>query len=407
MNKKTLYISLGVVALIAIAVGTFFLLRPSPSTSSPTIDTPFGAGDGQAVSGNKAENPNLTGQANQPVSGLQKISSAPISGATIFMRASTTLVRYMDKATGNIFEFDTSNNSNTRVSNTTLPKISEVVWGENGNTLFARSIRDSSLQTFAGLLATSSASGAEGRLEGSYLQTIATAFVSSPDKKRTFYLENSAEGIAGYLANSIGREGKALWSFPARQWTLSWPKEETIFLNTKASSLSEGFLYALNVKTGGLSPVLGRINGLTSLVSPNGENILYSDSKNNSLSLHLYDANINAESLVSFSTLPEKCTWITANRFICGVPNERLAGNFPDSWYAGNISFTDTLEAVDVVVLPSENPSRVIDGSFNLSEEANEPIDAINLMASPDETMLIFENKKDFSLWILPLSSVR
>jgi len=407
MNKKILYISIGVVALIAIGAGTFFLLRPSVNTPSPTIDTPFGTGDGQTVSGNKAENPNLTGQANQPVSGLQKISSAPISGATIFMRASTTLVRYVDKATGNIFEFDTTNNSNTRVSNTTLPKISEVVWGEKGNTLFARSIRDSSLQTFVGSIATSSASSVEVRLEGSYLQTTATAFVSSPDKKRTFYLENSAEGIAGYLANSLGREGKALWSFPAREWVVSWPKEETIFLNTKASSLSEGFLYALNVKTGGLSPVLGRINGLTSLVSPNGENILYSDSSNNSFSFNLFDARNGTKQQIPFSTLPEKCTWVNPVRFVCGVPDGAIGSNLPDNWYRGEISFNDSLRAWDTVVTTSEDPEATVGGSFDIKNASNEDVDAINLMTSPDETMLIFENKKDFSLWILPLSSVR
>lgn len=407
MNKKTLYIGLGALTIIAIAVGTFFWLKPASNDPSKTVDAPFGTGDGQTVSINPNQTPNLVGAVNTPVSGLQKISNAPMSGATIFTLASTTYVRYMDKATGNVYEFNTSNNSNTRISNTTLPKVSEVIWGLDSKSLFARSIKDGSLQTFVGLLSTSTASGAEGKLEGSYLSDAIVAFVTSPKKDRTFYLKSSAEGIAGFLADSLGRGEKALWSFPTTEWVVSWPKDETIFLNTKASSQSEGHLYALNVKTGGLSPVLGRISGLTSLVSPNGEHILYSDSSNNSLSLHLYDAKTNTESEVPFATLPEKCTWITVNRFICGAPSNTLSGNFPDSWYTGNTSFADNIRAVDVLVLPSNDPNRVIDGLFNLSQEANESIDAINLKTNPDGTMLIFENKKDFSLWILPLSSLR
>jgi hypothetical protein len=407
MNKKTLYISIGVVALIAIGVGIFFLLKPSVNTPPSTIDTPFGTGDGQIISGNSAENPNLAGQANQPVSGLQKISSAPISGATIFIRASTTVVRYMDKATGNIFEFDTSSNSNTRVSNTTLPKISEVVWGVNGNTLFARSIRDNSLQTFAGSIATSSDASTEGRLEGGYLQTPATAFVSSPNKAETFYLENNSEGTAGFLANSFGREERALWSFPAREWVISWPKEETIFLNTKASALSEGFLYALNTRTGGLSPVISHVQGLTSLVSPNGENILYSDSSNNSFSFNLYDVKNRVNQFIPFSTMPEKCVWVNTVRFVCGAPKEAMGGDLPDSWYKGAVSFNDSLRTWDVFVFAGEGQETSNAGFFDIKNASNVDVDAVNLQVSPDGTMLIFENKKDFSLWILPLSSLQ
>jgi len=410
-NKKTIYISTGIVLLVALSVGTFLWLRPASSTNTTnTVDTPFGEGDGTSVStSNNSETntaPTLTGQSNTPVSGLQKISVAPISGATVFSQGSTTLVRYMDKATGNMYEFNATNNTTKRISNTTLPKISEVFWGYQQNTVFARAIKDGVLQTFVGSIATSSASSTESRLEGSYLSNNIFSFSVSPNKDKTFFLLPEQGGTTGYLADSKGLQAKTLWKFPSTEWIASWPKNDTIFLNTKASFMSEGYLYALNVKTGGMSPVLGHIQGLTTLVSPDGTYVLYSQSENNNISSHLLNTKTSQDTALAFTTLPEKCSWITVIKFICGVPSTTQNSPLPDSWYMGTTSFNDSLQALDVVVLPGENNNN-IDGSFDLKAIAGLDIDVIHPQVSPDGTLLIFENKKDFSLWILPLSALR
>jgi len=69
-----------------------------------------------------------------------QITINPIAGFTTFETSEGTFVRYMEKGTGNIFDYNTRTDSQTQISNKTIEFVQEVYWGENGNEFITRSL---------------------------------------------------------------------------------------------------------------------------------------------------------------------------------------------------------------------------------------------------------------------------
>ena len=56
------------------------------------------------------------------------------------------LVRFVEKGTGNVYEVG-PDASEVRLSNTTIPKIAEVLWNKDGVHLVARYLKDGETET--------------------------------------------------------------------------------------------------------------------------------------------------------------------------------------------------------------------------------------------------------------------
>ncbi|MCC7160551.1 hypothetical protein IT399_02440, partial [Candidatus Nomurabacteria bacterium] len=141
--------------------------------------------------------------------------------------------------------------------------------------------------------------------------------------------------------------------------------------------------------------IFGGINGLTTLASPDGKSILYSD---NNLSLSVYHTDTKTTDVLGIRTLPEKCVWNkTSVSVYCGVPKSIIGSNYPDTWYQGEISFSDQIWKVNTQDLKSQI---LLDP---LTVKGGEEIDGTKLMVDEAENYLFFVNKKDSFLWELEL----
>ena len=103
-----------------------------------------------------------------------------------------------------------------------------------------------------------------------------------------FYLFNWKEGVVGTTAFSNGDNKKQIFDSKYTEWLTQWPNENTITITTKSASFVPGFMYIINPNNSsiGLKRILGGIRGLTTLTSPNGKLVLYS---NDTVSLNIYD----------------------------------------------------------------------------------------------------------------------
>ncbi len=167
-----------------------------------------------------------------------------------------------------------------------------------------------------------------------------------------------------------------------------------IKLTTKPSYTVPGHMYAINPTTKSFVRVLGDVYGLTTLTSPDGKLVLYSDSN---LSLNIYDVNKKTSTPAGVRTLAEKCTWASVSVLYCAVPNTVTPSQYPDSWYQGEISFSDKIWKIDVI---SGNTTIVGDPETTVG---GEDIDGIKLMTDSSGKNLLFVNKKDSMLWGLEL----
>ena len=324
------------------------------------------------------------------------VPAKPTAPLTEFVPA----VRYVARATGNIYQSFADKIEERKFSSTIIPKVYEAYFGSQGESVIMRYLGtdNNTIETFVGSLP-KEILGADTSgnidIKGSFLPENITDMSISPDALKIFYLFNVGNSSVGITAGALGDKKSQVFDSPFTEWLSSWPNSKMVTITTKPSSNEPGYMYAINPDKKDLNKILGGINGLTTLTSPNGKLVLYSDS---SLTLNIYNINTNSSSLIGLKSLPEKCIWGKNSDVIyCAVPKFINQESYPDAWYQGEISFSDTLWKID----PATGNSTIISDPTSIA--GGEDTDGIKLSLDNSENYLFFINKKDSYLWELNL----
>jgi len=404
--------------------GTNFFARFNPfarNTNIPGSSTPGGN-----------ENPGQpAGEVEVTAGKLRKVSSLPVAGFAVFLKerlkeipvpievvgdsASKTApktnakptppptefmpaLRYVERATGNIYQTFADKIEERKFSRTVIPKIHDAFFGRSGQAVVMRHLKpdDQTIETFVGALPKEILGEDVDNYEitGSFLAENIQDLSLSPDTSRMFYLLNGGEGVVGTIFSFQDSKKIQVFGSPFTEWLSYWPSSKIVTLSTKPSALVPGYMYMINLDTKGLTRVLSGINGLTTLMSPDGKLVLYGD---NNLSLQAYQRDTKTSTLLGVRTLPEKCTWNKVSAFVyCAVPVDPPAGLYPDGWYRGEIAFSDQIWRINI---ESGSAELLADPLLLLGTE----IDGTRLALDAGEDYLFFVNKKDSSLWELKL----
>ncbi len=305
-------------------------------------------------------------------------------------------LRYVDRATGNIYQTFTDKIEERKFSVTTIPKIYEAFFGNKGDAVTMRYLKDDykTIETFLGNLP-KEIFGADtignNEVRGVFLPNNVTDISISPDTSKMFYLFNTGSGVVGVTSSMQGDKKTQVFDSLFTEWLSFWPNNNIITLTTKASNIVGGYMYTLNPIKKSFNKTLGPVNGLTTLTSPDGKLILYGD---NNMSLNLYHTDSRNSDALSVNTLPEKCVWgKVSDTIYCLVPKSTLGGSYPDIWYKGEVSFSDEIWKID---LNTGNADILVDP---ITVEGGEEIDGIKLSLNEEEDYLFFVNKKDSFLW--------
>ncbi len=319
------------------------------------------------------------------------ISESPITPNTEFI----SILRYTNKENGNIYQTFISNLEEKVFSTTTIPNIHESIFTKN-NIIYRYLKNQNTITTFLGELPKEilGQDSNNNEIFGSFLPEGIKDISISQNKEKIFYLSPTKNGVSGILVENGVKN--SIFNSSFSEWNSYWPNEDFIILNTKPSGLVDGFAYTLNTKNKEFSKILGNIKGLTTLSSPNLENILYS---NNNLTLKIFDNITNENKNLKINTHSEKCIWSNNNiTLYCAIPKEINANLiYPDAWYQGEVSYNDDIWKIDTY---TGAKTKLIDPN-TLYE--NENIDVINLSLDKDEKTLFFMNKVDSYLWALRL----
>ncbi len=137
-------------------------------------------------------------------------------------------------------------------------------------------------------------------------------------------------------------------------------------------------------------------------VSPDLKLGFYSDSNTDAQTFNSGLLNISNENTtpITLKTLPEKCVWSQLNNSVvyCAVPDSIPRATYPDQWYQGIVSFSDSIWMINT-------KTGVTKDLAPLRQISNGDIDAINLSLDSKEDYLTFMNKRDLSLWGLQLNA--
>ncbi len=390
-------------------------------------NTRGGAGDtsgitiGDGIGDNASSTIDIGGGTTASIPRLRQLSTAPVAGAT---SNSAYSAEYIERATGNIYSVSmTSLRAPQRLSNTTIPKLYEAMWAGSGDSVLIRYLQGdtASIVSFYGSLKATSAASANtveigqdtgsgsglGGVQGSFLAADIGNMSVSPTKDKLFYLTEDQSGQEiGVIYNTSDAKKTQVFQSPFRDWLSQWPKANVIALTTKPSANVAGYLYFLNdfldTKKSAFTRILGDINGLTTLTSPDTKNVLYSQSNNGGFTLNTYNIKDNKSQPISLTTLPEKCVWskINVNVVYCAIPANIPNTDYPDAWYQGLVSFSDNIWGINTATGET-------DLLINIPDFSGKEIDAIKPFLSDSEQFLFFTNKKDSMLWSLDLTQTK
>lgn len=424
-KKKFLIIGGVIIALLLVLVGAFFFLRGREGGEEGIITSLFGnlgvevprEGNTPIAPGESSSGGENNGQTKEEEPLFRQLSTFPVAGATSLERGGKTVVRFIARENGFVYETDPRTGVVTQLTNTTVPRIHEAHFALDGGAVILRYLqvedrllKKESIRTYLAYLSipevspeSTSTDPVLGRLTGDFLPNNITEISVSPDGTRLFYLLPITNGVSGTIVNIRTKEAREVFRNSFSEWIPQLLNDGTIMLTTKASARFEGFAYRYDPDKKTLSRVIRKVRGVTTFADPTGTRTLFNEIAPGSVRLnvwtqdgYLYDEEGVRESIIiPIATLPEKCSWAKNNiRIFCAAFMGTPRGELPDEWYQGSLSFQDTFWTVD-----TDTSEITFLADPTKEEKAMRSFDVMWPFTSIDERYMIFTNKTDMNLW--------
>jgi len=373
--------------------------------ATKTQDTSIGGG---TISGNggvftfDSIEPFLNEDANDPFLALtetprlRQISATPVAGATVFVRGKEIVYRYVERATGHIFETTSESFAQIRVSNTTIPQVYNAIFVENGNGVIMQYLsEDEVIRTLYAEIVFDPESGG-GSITSTFLPDNILSITVSPKGDKIFYLlRNSGVGSIGYVSNPDGSSPVEVFDSPIKEWGATWTATSRITLTSKPANGIPGVAFLVSQNQNLSEYIFSGVLGLNTLVSPDESSFLFSESIEDGTTLFGTSDGITRNPELPIVTFPnEKCVWRKTLVF-CGVPVDGDLGVYPDEWYQGVGSFYDSLYVIDM-------ESGAVAEAQNF-ETLGVSMDIVSPHIDFTGRYLLFTNKRDLTLWAFRL----
>ncbi len=401
MKQRTIIIVAGVIVLLGLLVGAYFLINGS-SPKLNTTPTPTFTQAGDQTPQPVAPTGPVQGAGTVVAPRLLRIASGPVARGALALpikpetTASSTSpelpdteVRYVERASGNVYAFRVHDRVLTRIGNKTLPGALEASWLPNGSRVFVRFLSSEGgaeqVSTYA-----LPASGGDG-----YFLPANLSSVGIVDQNTIVTLLSGLSGSVASTAALSGTDSKTLFNSPLAALTLA-PAGKNFMATTKASYQIQGYGFLVSGSTGGFTKELGPLSGLSTLPSPNGERVLYSYVYKGKLFTSVLVLATHSVTSLPVATLSEKCAWSPDSLSLyCGVPTT-ASKELPDSWYQGVESFSDRLWHVNLT-------TRLATLMVDPSTVTGVRVDMQALTLDSESDVVVFTNKVDGSLWAYDL----
>ncbi|KKT95154.1 MAG: hypothetical protein UW97_C0028G0004 [Parcubacteria group bacterium GW2011_GWA2_45_15] len=418
--KRILIISLAVISIALIAsLGWYSLVRDREVPLGEAIinSLPFGSEDNTLpAAGSRQpanETPELVDQFSSPTANLFRLSATPVAGAVVFEREKQLVVRYVDRATGHLYDVILPTETSpvtlekTKVTNNTLPKIYEAYFRSDGSAVLLRYLKDDSdvVENLSLALSPPQATVSTSSPQANALYTVASTVlrgeisaVATGPGNALFYALKDTSSIVTSTFN--GASVRTILTSSFTDWRLAVAGNRLI-VYTKASARIAGYAYTLDTSNRTLAKILGPLNGLVAIPNTSGNQALYSYVEGDKTKLFAKNLSNNTFSEILPATLAEKCIWSARSTSVlfCGAPADSPGSGEPDDWYRGATHFSDdiwlfnTNDGVAQVLAEPKQSLRI-------------DIDVIEPKLSPNEDYLVFLNKNDLSLWALRLEAL-
>lgn len=393
--RRYLIIAAIVMVLAGVVAAVYFIFFTG---SAGVAVAPEGAG--LPMAGQGAPGTETTGASNAPASApiavsarLVKISAGPVvpGVAVVNNKAASAssspevAVKYIERQSGNVYAYLTHARTLTRTSNRTIPGIQSAAWLPDASLAFVRYLSGTDFSTINSYALPASGSG------GFFLsQNLSDIAVSSTS---VLTLASGVSGSVASLMRTDGTRASEIFTTPLSSLRVAFAGKNRYLAFTKPSYALSGSAFLVD-GTGRFSRVSGPLNGLVAKASPSGKWVLVSSVFDGGMRMELVNSATGESLSLPVATIADKCVWAADDSAVyCGIPmNPPASFNYPDDWYQGAVSFSDRIWKIQV-------SGRYAQLVLDFSKENREALDAEALATDSLNTILVFVNKNDGSLW--------
>ncbi len=397
MNRTIIFI-ITTILLIGGGVGVYIMLitkhqQPAviqQKSSFPTARQEGSSGIAAVVDTNAVSSTatSISSISPESIPRFVKITSGPVATGLITLDSTSTPtvthIRYIERKSGNMYDYNSKNKILTRITNKTIPGVERVSWLSNGSMAYLQYFSQSkSLETYA-----LSSNKTGGFSLSQNISSIATHLNNA--------LLTLDSGVNGSIATRLqpnGSESITAFQTPLSKISAQFTGDNSYLVYTKPSGTLNGYAFTVD-KTGVFTRIAGPLKGLAAQASPTGKRILvsYVDSTG-TMHLRMINTVTHTTTPLPVSTIADKCVWAYSGKSAyCAIPTNPTKAIYPDDWYQGAISFNDSIWQINI----TNHYAKLV---LSPTQEGKSPMDIISLSLDPDETTLSFINKKDGSLW--------
>ncbi len=398
-----------VVVLILIFVGLFMFFR-SDSTSTNNDNTSVfpQAGDrgvGFPTTNEQGGLNNTPETTTQRIPALRQLWNKPVSGAGYFRSNEENLaVRFVERASGHIYDIPTDNLTATKILNITIPRIQHAFFFNNGKNLILQYLGDlnTSIETYsATLIPVLDDEENTYSLDGTFLPADITAIAPSPEGTSLSFIQKNDNGSVLYKSSLDGAGAVELFRSPFKSWRLDWASPSRVVLTSAPHPKTSGATFAVATEDGALKSLVNSEKG--SFTASSNNNLTYtvfSEEVDGVVRLYAYDYAKKELKNLNLSTFMDKCAWsnTTNTTLYCFVPNKLVIPENILAWNQGGGNFADNIWKIDVAT-----GETVL--LYQIDKEYEQLLDAIKPVLADDDSSIAFINKADLTPWLLSLDA--
>ncbi|MES2966899.1 MAG: hypothetical protein V4668_03865 [Patescibacteria group bacterium] len=390
--KKIYLIIAGVIAiLLLVAIWLYLLIYGTPKPVEQFFTDFTFSGTGENIPFEPSLPPLDPGsQVDVTTAKLRQLTIKPIIGLGEHTEGEDlsriSYIRYAETGTGHIFSINIITGEEKRISNATIAGASKAVFSPNGKYVAIAS--GNTTQNTVTLITLTNNDTATTQLLS---QKMVDFNFSATNELR--YTEYSSSGLTGRSLNPDTLVGSTIFTIPFQSATVIWNTETNSpnYVYPKTSTKLPGYLYSLS--NGSIKRLNVTGNALT--VEANKDYYVSTQQvgeKPSSFITKVIDKKISTLPLIME---PSKCVFSTKdfNILYCGYELTEYSYEFPDNWYKGLISFSDTIWQIDV---EKGSATQIV----NPETETGRAVDITNMSIGSTNEVLYFINKTDNTLWM-------
>ncbi len=385
MNRKKIIIAATLILMMVLG-GMWVYALLNPSIGNEGFFANFGIGNepGNVPIGNTGVQDFEDGTEEALEVRLRQITTNPVAGAT-FTKSG---IVYVEQGTGHVRYINLTTGEETLLSATTIPGAYEASFSKDGEVVAITTTQDDSSKTIVATVPTASSSES---LDGIALPLGATEVNVSEKSGTAYYLISTTEGSRGYAYSIAKKTSTELFSIPLRDVHVLWG--EPVYVYTTPTHTQVGYVYELEGSE--MRYVTEGEVGLMAFRYGNEAVVTKKVSGTTGGYFWLSSIEATAEEIsLGGPVIPEKCVSFETD-FWCAVP-ENIDSEFPDSWYKGTVSLSDSLWRIT-----ASGESATVESNF--FAESGRQIDVLKIGIDSFSTYLYLINKNDNTLWLYKL----